>query len=402
MTDPGLQHLLEKVERAQLDFTEILRKLSDIQIASTSGGWAEPLDKWWAGVRTDADPEVVALYEKLVEHGHVLFRLAEHLGTSPKKGDKRPDLTLLREFQQGLGDGLTSAASHTTGIFSPMSHLMDTWLNQVEPLLGVPGSPSGKFSKPDQAQDSFTASIRSLLDPLPAISSHDRRRLRELVDAMLDYQTHLNRFTKLAIRATADAAARMEARGDLKSDRKRIGVREFYTAWLECCEETYDELAREDEFIETLGALFNSAVRLRTVRQRLADASAKAAGMPSRGEMRELAGALQQMRRRVGPSKPRRVAQLNAAQNPEEGDGTINSATDNEKKRASTARAKVVKKKFASKESTARKPATKKPATKKSTAKKGKATAATKKTTGHKKASRTKSARKRARGGTGG
>lgn len=306
MTDNAFEGLFEKLERVRLDFTSLVNELSDIPFASSAsgsaGGWSEPLSTWWARERAGADREVASLYAKLVDHGRVLFSLAERLGTPAggSSGDDADLMAILERFQRTMAECL--GATPGGDMLSPMSQLVDNWQRHAATVFGLPASPASAF--PDLFRARGEADLKTSLAPLldPASDAASRlhgESLQEMVEAVIAYQDTFNRFARLTVEATGDAVERMKDALSNRADDEAFGVREFYDLWLDSCEQSYDDLARDDRFAELMGALVNDAVRVHRARQRLTDAAATTLGLPSRRQFRELAAALHESRRRL-------------------------------------------------------------------------------------------------------
>ncbi len=304
MKESGFEGFFEKLERVQLECAALIRELSDIPFASSVPGgardWSEPLSAWWRRERGGADPELVTLYEKLVEHGRVLFLLAERLGEQVESGEELE--ALLKTFQQTLSECLVFDKSSGANMFSPMGHLVDTWQRQAGAVFGLPGNFARDFPdaiKSRNAED-LKAALSGFVDPGEIAASRLRGAdFQALATALVDYQDSFNRFARLAVKATADTVARMESERDALGSDEAPGVRELYDSWLRCCEQSYDDLARDPEFARLMGELVNGAVRVRAARQRIADATAESLGLPTRRDVRELSASLHHARRRL-------------------------------------------------------------------------------------------------------
>ncbi len=396
MTENAFEGLFEKLERVRLDFASLVNELSDIPFASSApgdpGGWSEPLSTWWARERADADGELVSLYGKLVDHGRVLFGLAERLGTPAdggSSGDGADLMALLERFQRSMSECLTGAPQGDT--VSPMSQLVDNWQRHAASVFAMPASPAIAF--PDlfraRGEGDLRASLAPLLDPAAEAASRlHGEALEELVEAVIAYQDTFNRFARLSVEATGDAVSRMKQSLASRDDDEAFGVREFYDLWLESCEQSYDDLTRDDRFAGLMGALVNDAVRVQRARQRLTDAAAASLGLPSRRQFRELAASLHESRRRISrlergietpvagsplanetPPVPPPVPEVDEALSPSPGSADTTPGDPPRpvarrktavKKRAAgkkTAKKKVTKKKVAAKKTTRKTPA---------------------------------------------
>ncbi|KAA3622412.1 MAG: hypothetical protein DWQ08_12865 [Proteobacteria bacterium] len=307
MTNPQSDPLLDKLERVRQEYLKLVKELSDIpqSFASASGeaGWSEPLDAWWHRNRDKAHAEVADVYEKLVEHGSILFRLAEKIARSApnsKPGEETELLALLEAYQRAMSEALGALAPRGAGRLSPMSDLLDAWRHSAGDLFGIPPNPLSAFAGLHRSADRDAArqAAASLLNPATvALPKMTHRDAMTLVESLVEYQDRFNRFARLVMGAAADAITRMHEEQRRHSDDDPRGIRDLYAQWLECCELAYDELARDDEFAESLSGLVNSAVRFRAARQKYADAAATAMGMPSREQVRSLSRALHDTRR---------------------------------------------------------------------------------------------------------
>ena len=305
MTDVDTDILLKRLDRVRREFLETLSLPGEKSGASgETNSWSGPVDDWWTGARGNASPEVADLYAKLVEHGRVLFNVAEQLHERQTKGNQRPNaalMTLLEAFQKDLKQTIDDSPRQA-GMFSPVSHLAALWQQQAEAMFGIAANIASdilphvaKRTLPE-AQETID---RLLAASIPGAGIVAPRRVNAVLEALIDYQQHLNAFMRLAVRIASDAIGRTERELTSNDDERSLGVQDLYAIWLKCCEESYDEIVREDDYPRMLSALVNSAVRLRARRQELADASSSALGIPSRTDVRLLASALQDTRRRL-------------------------------------------------------------------------------------------------------
>lgn len=411
MNDPQLNRLFDRLDRVRREYADLVDELLDFPASARAEAkpedWSQPLDEWWQANRTDTHREVAGYFEKLVEHGRILFRLAAQLEQSRGRAGARDNaelVTLFKELQQSLSDGVGGSNRQQTDLFSPMSHLMASWRHHASGLFGIADDPLAAISRlpgsvdPAQLREHLAAALNpgSMTTPLLAQS-----QVTELLEALVEYQRNFNRFARLAVQAAATAISRMKETAAEEIESESRGVRHLYSDWLEYCEHTYDELVRDDEFADALCALLNSAVRIRAVRQRLADKAAVAMGLPSHSDVRELARALHETRRRlrrvekqkmsreeVGEQPPVTTRETDPPRNPRQAPSGNTSNTvisgpeateESTVSRQTTPRRSTVKKKTTRKKATARKKTpVKKTAVKKTAGKKtstGKSTA---------------------------
>ncbi len=305
MTDPDLQQLFERLDRVRRQFADLVGEsaASAANRGAAGGDWSEPLEAWWRRERHHAPADVAELYGRLVEHGRVLFRLAEHLGQAPRRNDMGGDafLELVEESRRHLGEFWKLPAFEAGGAPSPFGQLVDHWRATALALLGYPGGGAGEAGGAEANAGSWA---HVLLGGLPGpdhggaatVSPVD---LERLVEAWTAYLDQFNRLARLAVEAAAGAVSQLQAELDAAPANEPLGVRDLYALWLECCESTYAEISRTDEFPEILGGLVNSAIRLRAARQRLLDSAAAALGMPTRADIDDLAAALHETRREL-------------------------------------------------------------------------------------------------------
>lgn len=362
MNTPDIEAVLEQLSRARHDFNELVRELSDIPFAAfhqDASSYASPLTEWWREVCRDSNAEVTTLFGRLVEHGRVIFQLAERLVAS--KGADEDLMVLLASFQRNL-DQCLRGLDGGEAMFSPVSHLFERWQQEATHWFGItPGTGAVGGAGPEW--------------PAALAAGHPRHAVA-LGEAMAGYQEALNAFARLVIPTCGDALSRME-KGLAATAGQPIGVREFHALWLECGEAAYDELINQPRFAESLAALINAAVRLAACRQALADDVARVNGMPTRGEVRALARALQDTRRELRRSRQPGSKEDRPAPGASD-PGSSPPTVAGKRPRAAVAaaatagvpNAKAVTAKRSAKKATTKKVATKKTATKKTTTKK--------------------------------
>jgi len=305
MTDPDLQQLFERLDRVRRQFADLVGESAAAAAdrGQAGGDWSEPLAAWWQRERRHAPPDVAELYGRLVEQGRVLFRLAEHLGNAPGRSDASGDafLELVEVSRRQLGEFWKLPAFEAAGALSPFGQLLDHWRTTALALLGYPGGGAGDAGGAEASAASWAhVLLGGLPGPdsagAPGASPADLQRLMEAWTAYLD---QFNRLARLAVESAAGAVSQLEAELEALPSDEPLGVRDLYALWLKCCESTYADISRTDEFPEILGGLANSAFRLRAARQRLLDSAAAALGMPTRADIEDLAAVLHETRREL-------------------------------------------------------------------------------------------------------
>lgn len=308
MNDPQFERLLSKLELARRQHAELLDLLLDVPGAAASGGdnhdWSGPLRDWWSQNRSSADAEAAGVFEKLVAHGRILFDLSQRLDDVHRggRGGKahREIPVLLEQFQRSLFGILNGRDTDDFSHFSPMGHLVGLWRHHVEGLFGMSGAPLTAFSESGRPLDAHR--LREMLGTSNqgfAAPKMDRSALMDMMDAIVDHQQAFNRFARLLAQAAVEAVSRMEASIAPEKNAKPRGARDLYADWLDCCESVYDEIARDEDFADSLCQLVNSAVRVSAARRTVAIHAASTMDLPSLTVGRELARSLQDARRRL-------------------------------------------------------------------------------------------------------
>ena len=162
MTTSDLDPLFDQLRQAQLQFADLIKDFQTHSSKDTGDDaeepWSAPLRVWWDSAKKSAQPEVSSLFEKLIDHGQVLFQVAERLNqTANTSGHSknRELLALLEQLQISLGESLVPRATGADTLFSPMGHLLDSWRNHASKLMGI-SDPLGANAKGVGSLDAWT------------------------------------------------------------------------------------------------------------------------------------------------------------------------------------------------------------------------------------------------------
>ena len=192
---------IDQLEELMVDLQRLWAQHRDLIDAVTSAGrpdrgsTSKMLDAWWQGVRGSVEPDLERLFEPLVQHARVLFRLTDQLVRSQPGESIGPAefSTLLQEQLRILSESLDVLSSSTSPIGTPLSHLLDLWNQGAEDITGLSQERLARWlaSMSTDSQD-HASKIESLLTlPRPTLTGAQHHGVKDFLTALADYQSNI-------------------------------------------------------------------------------------------------------------------------------------------------------------------------------------------------------------------
>jgi hypothetical protein len=299
-----LKRLLRELEQGWTQYSEMLQSITP-EANTDSTPMSDMLETWWKNVRGSADSELESLFEPLVHHAQVLFRLTDRLilnNAQNQKGDT--DLnSLLLEHLQVLNDSLNSATLIHQDITTPLSHLVSLWNETVQDITGIPQqglmdwAESARIGKPEKLEEL----IKLLRLPDSSHFTEQQELLENLISCLSEYQNTYQSYVLFGMRVTSDSIEEMQRKlsGTRNLFNASYSTVDFYSEWLATCESIYQNSVQSPDYHRLVAALIEKAVKVKNARQQLVDKAAGWLGLPNQQQQTAMIRTMSSIRKDV-------------------------------------------------------------------------------------------------------